>query len=396
MTFAHSWRSPLTKDGSKFEQLSECGKPLWLVAELTYKCPLKCPWCTNPMDFEDYTHELTTDQWINTLKQAREMGSLQLGFSGGEPMARKDLEVLVDEADKMGFYTNLITSGIGLTEERLIKLKEAGLKQIQLSFQHSDKDTNDLIVGAPSFDKKINVLKTIKKHGFPMVLNVPISRLNIDAVEDLILLAEENGVEFLELANIQYYSWALLNRNELLPSLDQLQEAEAIVEKHRERLGNKLQLFFVIPDYYDGRPKACMNGWGNIHLSIAPDGQALPCHEAQVIPDIDFPNVRDHDLKWIWEESNAFNAFRGDKWMKDPCGTCDEKEKDFGGCRCQAYLLTGDAKNADPACSKSEHFNVVQSAVENAKITGGPRMPLVMRAKGAVSPKINQGMATLK
>ncbi|MDV7339325.1 pyrroloquinoline quinone biosynthesis protein PqqE [Terasakiella sp. A23] len=386
----------MKKDGSEFEQLSDCGKPLWLVAELTYKCPLKCPWCTNPMDFDDYTDELSTEDWLKALREARELGSLQLGFSGGEPMVRKDLEILVDEADKMGYYTNLITSGMGLTEERLIALKEAGLKQIQLSFQHSDKETNDLIVGATSFDKKMDCIRMIKKHGFPMVLNVPISRLNIDAVEDLIDLCEENGIEFLELANIQYYNWALLNRNELLPSLEQLQEAEAKVEAARERLGNKVQIFFVIPDYYDGRPKACMGGWGSVHLSITPNGQVLPCHEAQVIPGIEFPNVREKSVKWIWEDSQAFNEFRGDDWMKEPCSGCEEKKKDFGGCRCQAYLLTGDARNADPACSKAEHFNVVQSAVENAKIQGGPRMPLVMRAKGAVSPKINKGLATLK
>ncbi|SCA57968.1 Coenzyme PQQ synthesis protein E [Candidatus Terasakiella magnetica] len=380
----------MTKDGSKFEQLSDCGKPLWVVAELTYKCPLKCPWCTNPLDFDDYDNELSTDDWLRAFRQARDLGAMQLGFSGGEPMVRKDLEILVEEADKMGFYTNLITSGMGVTEERLIKLKEAGLKQIQLSFQHSDKDKNDLMVGAVSYEKKIEVLKMIKRHNFPMVLNVPISRLNIDAVEDLIDLCEEHGIEFLELANIQYYAWALLNRDGLLPTKQQLEIAEEKVERARERLGNKVQIFFVIPDYYDGRPKPCMNGWGSIHLSIAPDGAALPCHEAKVIPGIEYPSVKDHDLDWIWNESPAFNEFRGDEWMKEPCGSCEDKKKDFGGCRCQAYLLSGDARNADPACSKSEHFDVIQSAIENAKITSGYRNPIVMRAKGALSTKLSE------
>lgn len=381
----------MTKDGSEFEQLSQCGKPLWVVAELTYKCPLKCPWCTNPLDFEEYDQELTTEEWLRALRQARDLGAMQLGFSGGEPMVRKDLEILVEEADKMGYYTNLITSGVGLTEKRLVALKKAGLKQIQLSIQHSDREKNDLMVGHESFDRKIEVLKMVKAHDFPMVLNFPISRLNIDAIEDMIDLCVEHGVEFIELANIQYYAWALLNRDNLLPSKEQLDIAEEKVERARERLGKKLDIFFVVPDYYDGRPKPCMNGWGSIHLSIAPDGSALPCHEAKVIPGVDYPNVRDNDLDWIWNESPAFNVFRGDDWMKEPCVSCDEKKKDFGGCRCQALLLTGDARNADPACSKSQHFDVIQSAVENAKIINKRQVnPIVMRAKGALGTRLTK------
>ena len=375
----------MNKDGSNFESLSQCGKPLWLVAELTYKCPLKCSWCSNPIDFEDYTDELSTSEWIRVFHEARKLGSLQLGFSGGEPLVRKDLEILVDEANKMGFYTNLITSGMGMTEERLIRLKQNGLKQIQLSFQHSNAAMNDAMVGAKSFDQKLQTIKMIKRYKFPMVLNVPITRLNIDDVEEMVELAVEHEVEFIELANIQYYAWAYLNRDGLLPTYEELKTAEEKVDRLKEKYKGKTKIFFVIPDYFDGRPKACMNGWGSVHLSIAPDGSALPCHEAKIIPGIEYPSVKKHRLEWIWNESEAFNAFRGEDWMKEPCTTCDERKKDFGGCRCQAYMMTGDAKNTDPACSKSQHFSMMASAIESAKNREGFQKPLVMRAKGAVS-----------
>lgn len=372
--------SPLRLDGNQ--------KPLWLVLEVTYKCPLQCPWCSNPLNFDDYTNELSTDQWKQVLRDARKIGSLQLGFSGGEPMLRPDIEELVGEADSLGYYTNLITSGMGLNKDRLKELKKNGLKQIQLSLQHSNAAKNDAMVGIESFDRKLAVIEDIKSMGLPMVLNVPVSKYNITAVGDIIDLAEKHKIEFVEFANIQYYNWALLNRDELLPTVEQLQQAEATVEKARERLGKKTQLFFVIPDYFDGRPKACMNGWGAIHLTIAPDGSALPCQEAQTIKGLEFPNVKDKPLDWIWHESPAFNAYRGTDWMKKPCSDCDEKEKDFGGCRCQAYALTGDAANTDPACSKSPHFDMITSAVENARITSRPGLPLVMRTRGAVSTKI--------
>jgi len=374
----------LVKDGSEL-RVDGGGKPLWLVLELTYRCPLKCPWCSNPLDFAEIDNELTTEEWKTVLRDARKLGSLQLGFSGGEPMLRKDLEELVGEAEGLGYYTNLITSGIGLTKERLKGLKRCGLKQIQLSIQHSDRAKNDAMVGGESFDKKMEIAEEIKAQGFPVVLNVPVSRYNIDDVDGIINMAEEIGVEYIEFANLQYYNWALLNRAELLPVKEQLDYAEERVIAARERLGNDMTIYFVIPDYYDGRPKACMNGWGAIHLTIAPDGAALPCQEARVIEGIDFPNVRDNDLGWIWHESPTFQLYRGDSWMKKPCVDCDEKEKDFGGCRCQAFQLTGDAANADPACSKSSHFDLIQSAVEAARINQGPHLPLVMRTKGAVS-----------
>jgi PqqA peptide cyclase len=368
--------------------LDGLGMPLWLVIELTYKCPLKCPWCSNPVDFDRYRNELSTEEWKEVLRQGRRLGSLQLGFTGGEPMLRNDLEELVAEADHLGYYTNLITSGVGLNGKRLRALKKAGLKQVQLSIQACDQELNEKLVGLDVFAHKIEIARAIKAEGFPMVLNVPVSRYNIDQTANLIDLAADLGVEYLELANLQYYNWALLNRSELLPTREQLARSEAVVNEARQRLGKKLTIFFVVPDYYDNRPKACMNGWGAIHLTIAPDGTALPCQEARLIESLKFPNVRTDSLQWIWQESPAFNQFRGDGWMKEPCRSCGEKEKDFGGCRCQAFLLTGDAANTDPVCAKSPHRHIIDElvgGVQNRDVR--QREKLVMRQRGIAPPK---------
>ncbi len=348
----------MPKDGSGLS-LDGLGMPLWLVLELTYKCPLKCPWCSNPVDFERYRNELSTEEWKGVLKRGRELGAVQLGFTGGEPMLRRDLEELVEEADRLGYYTNLITSGVGLTTDRLRALKAAGLKQVQLSVQAPDRALNETLVGLDVFDHKISIARAIKAEGMPMVLNIPVSRHNIIHTRELIDLAADLGVEYVEFANLQYYNWALLNRAELLPTREQIAESERLIQEARERLGKRVTIYFVVPDYYDNRPKACMNGWGAIHLTIAPDGTALPCQEARLIKSLSFPSVRDHDLGWIWRESPAFQKFRGDGWMKEPCRSCDEKEKDFGGCRCQAFLLTGDAANADPVCAKSPQRGLI-------------------------------------
>ncbi len=373
----------MPKDGSEIISLDGQGKPMWLVLELTYRCPLKCVWCNNPLDFNNYADkELSTEEWKRVLHEGRELGALQLGFSGGEPMLRDDLEELVEEADRLGYYTNLITSGVGLTQSRLSALKRAGLKQIQLSIQSAERALTDRLVGTRAHDLKLEVAKRIKDEGFPMVLNVPVFRQNIDQVEEILAMAEEIGVDYLEFANIQYYNWALLNRDALLPTREQLERAEQAVARARQRLDGRMTIYFVIPDYFETRPKACMNGWGTIHLTIAPDGAALPCQEVRVIEGLEFPTVREHSLQWLWEESPLFQKFRGDEWMSEPCRTCDEKEKDFGGCRCQAFLLTGDAANTDPACARSPHHHVIELAVSRA---GKPHefKPLIPRIAGA-------------
>ena len=365
--------------------LDGLGMPMWLTLELTYRCPLHCPWCSNPLDFEKYGNELSTEEWKKVLRDGRKLGSLQLGFTGGEPMLRDDIEELVAEAENLGYYTNLITSGIGLTPDRLKAMKKAGLKQIQLSLQSSDRDITNKLVGVDVYDQKLAVAHDIKAQGFPMVLNVPVCKQNITQTRDILKLAEELGVEYIEFANIQYYNWALVNRSELLPTREELEDAEEIVREVRERLGNNMSIYFVIPDYFDKRPKACMNGWGAIHLTIAPDGAALPCQESRVIKNLEFPNVREHSLEWIWHESPVFNEFRGDKWMKEPCRSCDEKARDFGGCRCQAYLLTGDAANTDPVCAKSPLHELIETSVTEAIDPHRIQRPLVLRRKGAIT-----------
>ena len=343
------------------------GNPLWLLAEITYKCPLHCVFCYNPVDYTTYGQELSTEDWLRVLRQGREIGATQLGFSGGEPLVRDDLETMVAEARKLGYYSNLITSGVGLNEKRISAFKEGGLDHIQLSFQDSTKELNDFLSSTRTFDLKQKVAKLIKKHDYPMVLNCVLHRHNIDHVQQILEMAEAMEAEYVELANTQYYGWAYVNRDQLLPTREQLQRAEEVTNKFRERIGNKMRIFFVVPDYYENRPKACMNGWGSVFLTITADGLALPCHEARQLPGLTFPNVRDHDLRSIWYDSPGFNAFRGDAWMKEPCRTCPEKVKDFGGCRCQAYMLTGDATNADPVCDLSPHHHLVTGAVDRAQ-----------------------------
>lgn len=341
------------------------GPPLWLLAELTYRCPLQCPYCSNPLDFAQTAKELDTESWIRVLREAREMGAAQLGFSGGEPLVRSDLPELIAEARQLGYYTNLITSGIGLTEAKVAQFREAGLDHIQVSFQASDPELNNAVAGSrKAFQKKLAMARAVRAAGYPMVLNFVLHRHNIHQMDDIIRLCEELGADYVELATCQYYGWAFENREGLMPSAAQLSIAESSVQSQRQRLqdaGSAMKLIFVTPDYYEERPKACMNGWGSIFLTVAPDGTALPCHSARMLP-IDFPNVRDQSMQSIWYDSPGFNHYRGDAWMPEPCQSCDEKGKDFGGCRCQAYLLTGNADNADPVCSKSDHHDRVLAA----------------------------------
>jgi len=349
---------------------SQPNPPLWLLAELTYRCPLHCVYCSNPVDYTAYGEELATEEWVRVLREGRQLGATQLGFSGGEPLVRDDLEVLVAEARRLGYYSNLITSGIGLNERRIAALKEGGLDHIQVSFQDSTREMNDFLSSTRTFDLKRRIAKLVKQYDYPMVLNVVLHRLNIDHVGQILELAAELEAEYVELANTQYYGWAYLNRDLLLPSREQLERAEEVTNRFRERVGNRMKIYFVVPDYYENRPKACMNGWGSVFLNLTADGLALPCHEARMLPGLDFPSVREHDLRWIWHDSPAFNRYRGDEWMKEPCRSCPEKAKDYGGCRCQAYLLTGDAALADPVCDKSPHHALITRAVERARQAG--------------------------
>ncbi|WP_109483680.1 pyrroloquinoline quinone biosynthesis protein PqqE [Paraburkholderia sp. C35] len=362
---------------------SSVGPPLWLLAELTYRCPLHCAFCYNPVDYTRHRDELSTAQWIDVLRQARKLGAAQLGFSGGEPLMRDDLEALVAEARQLGFYTNLITSGVGLTEARLDTLKANGLDHIQLSFQDSTQELNDFLSSTRTFDLKNRVARAIKAHGFPMVLNCVLHRYNLPHVDKIIDMALAMGAEYLELANTQYYGWAHTNRAQLMPTAEQLREAEAVVERYRKEIGNRCKIFFVVPDYFETRPKRCMNGWGSVFLGVAPDGAALPCHSARSLPGLTFPNVKDTPLLQIWHESDAFIRFRGLAWMKEPCRSCDEKEKDLGGCRCQAYLLTQDAANADPVCDKSPHHeqvvHVVRDAAQRSAGLAADEQPITFR-----------------
>ena len=339
---------------------SKVGNPLWLLAELTYRCPLHCLFCSNPVDYIRHNSELTTDDWMRVLNQAREIGAVQLGFSGGEPLQRDDLETLVREARRLGYYSNLITSGVGLDEKRAFALRDAGLDHVQLSFQDSTRELNDFLSHTRTFELKLRIAKLLKAAGYPIVLNVVIHRQNIDHVAQILELAERLEVDYLELANVQYYGWAFQNRAYLLPTRDQIARAEEATQRFRERIGSRIRVYFVVPDYYEKRPKKCMNGWGAVFLVITGDGLALPCHQARMLPGMTFPDVRQSTIKSIWYDSPAFNRFRGFDWMKEPCRECPEREKELGGCRCQAFLLTGDPANTDPVCDLSpEHAKVL-------------------------------------
>jgi PqqA peptide cyclase len=343
------------------------GPPLWLLAELTYRCPLHCVFCYNPVDFAQTTAELATEDWLRVLRQGRELGAVQLGLSGGEPLLRDDLEVIVAEAHRLGYYTNLLTSGVGLTAERAAALKAAGLDHVQLSFQDSTREINDFLSHTKTYALKNRVARIIKDQGWPMVMNVVIHRLNIDHVDQIIGMAADFGAEYIELANTQYYSWAYLNRDQLLPTREQLRRAEQVTDAWRARLGDRMRIFFVAPDYHEGQPKRCVNGWGSMFLTVAPDGTALPCHTAKMLPGPAFPNVREHGLREIWFDSEGFNRYRGTGWMHEPCASCDQREVDLGGCRCQAYLIAQDAAAADPVCAKSPHHARVVEAVARAE-----------------------------
>lgn len=350
-------------------------KPFALLAELTYACPLHCPYCSNPLEMDKFREELSTGEWQRVIAEAAALGVLQLHLSGGEPMQRHDIVELVQCANDLGMYTNLITSGLGFSTRRAEQLREAGLDHIQISIQADERALSDKIAGTVSFDRKHVAARLVKEMGWPLTLNVVLHRQNIDRIDGILEMASAMGADRIELANTQYYGWAGKNRAELLPTRDQLERAEVVVREARDRLGDGMEIIYVIPDYYSKYPKPCMDGWASRQFTVIPNGDALPCptaHEVAESVGIPHANVRENSLEWIWESSPLFQQFRGDAWMPDPCRSCDRREIDFGGCRCQALALTGDAARTDPVCHLSPDHELVEAAVTAANDPARP------------------------
>lgn len=346
-------------------------RPLGILAELSYRCPLGCPYCSNPLRATPASQELSTDEWIRIFWEAAGMGVLHALFSGGEPLVRKDLEALVSAARERDFYTNLITSGVGLSPARALALKQAGLESVQISFQADEAEAGDRIAGASVHRKKIEAARGVRDADLPLTVNVVLHRGNISRVAELVELAERLGAHRLELAHTQYYGWALRNRQALLPSRAQVDEAARAARHAQEALRGRMEILYVLPDYFGQRPKPCMNGWGRRYLTVTPDGDVLPCPTAREIPSLTFENVRRRSLREIWESSSAFNRFRGTAWMPEPCRSCPEREIDFGGCRCQAAILTGDPAGTDPACALSPHREALAGILESVERSAG-------------------------
>jgi PqqA peptide cyclase len=349
-------------------------KPFTLIAELSYRCPLHCPYCSNPMNIGDpkYRHELETEHWLQTFRQARGLGVVQLALTGGEPMVRRDLVELCAGARGAGLYSSLITAGTQFTRERAEALKAAGLDHVQISIQSPDARENDHIAGSRSFEKKIAAARVVRELDFPLTINCVLHRQNLDRVEELLDLTLELDAQRLELANTQYYGWAVVNQDALMPTWEQVRRGEQAVERFRERVGPKVDVLWVLPDLYEELPKPCMGGWGRTAIVVAPNGDVLPCQAASTIPKLEFANVREHGLEWIWNESEAFTRFRGTDWMQDPCRSCPlgRQETDWGGCRCQALRLAGDAAATDPVCRFSPHHDRVVAARESPRSNG--------------------------
>lgn len=339
--------------------------PIAMLAELTHRCPLSCPYCSNPVELARQDSELTTAEWQDVFRQAADLGVLQLHLSGGEPASRRDLDVLVRSARDAGLYTNLITSGIGLTEQRLRALDDAGLDHIQLSLQGTTPEMADEIGGyRGGYARKMQVAEWIGRIGFPLTLNAVLHRRNLHQLPRALEMAVEMGARRIEVATVQFHGWALRNRDALMPTREQAAETTRIVQEARQRLKGALVIDYVPADYHSDYPKRCMGGWGSTGLNVAPDGVVLPCHAAQTIPHLSFESVHDRPLAEIWRDGAAFNAYRGTDWMAEPCRSCDRREKDFGGCRCQAMALAGDAGAADPVCVKSPHHAALQRRAE--------------------------------
>jgi pyrroloquinoline quinone biosynthesis protein E len=357
----------------------EAPRPYTLVAELSYRCPLSCGYCSNPLELDKHAAELDTATWKRVLGEAAELGILQVNFTGGEPLVRDDVEELIAEARAKELYVNLITSGIPLDHARLARLKAAGLDSLQLSVQDTDPEGSKWIAGRDCTAAKLEVAEAARALGLPMTLNVVLHRGNIARVPEFVALAERVGAERLELANTQYLGWALVNREALMPSRAQLAEARAVALAASERLKGKTEILFVRPDYDVGRPRACMDGWARRYVVVTPSGTALPCHQAASITALSFESVRDRSLGAIWDDSPAFRAFRGEAWMPEPCRSCDERHRDFGGCRCQSFALTGDAAATDPACDRAPRHELVTAARLAAERPATPLAPIRLR-----------------
>ena len=362
-------------------------RPYTLIAELTYRCPLRCPYCSNPLDYARHRNEVDTDTWLRVFDEAEALGVVQLNLSGGEPLLRDDLELLIERASRLELYTNLITSGIPLTFERLSRFKELGLNSVQVSIQSTVPKESDRIAGATSFHRKLEVMQWVTSLELPLTVNVVLHRDNIAEMEELIGLAEDMSADRLELANAQYLGWALQNRAALLPTREQIERARTIAADARVRLRRKMEVLFVTPDYYSLYPKSCMDGWGRRFIVVNPEGLALPCHLAHTIPGLHFDNVAQRHLSDIWQHSSGFKQFRGEGWLPDPCQTCDRRTVDFGGCRCQAFHVTGNAGMTDPACSLAPDHGRIESARAQARhVVGEPVLFEYRAGRGFYSP----------
>lgn len=340
--------------------------PLLLIAELSYRCPLHCPYCSNPLELGHARvgEELTTAEWARVFEEAAALGVLQLALTGGEPLVRRDLEQLARVAREVGLYSTLVTAGTPLTRRRAEALREAGLDHVQVSIQDSDPAASDRIAGTSAFGRKLEAARLARELGFPLTINVVLHRHNLDRVESIIELAEELGAQRLELANTQYQGWAAINRAALMPTRAQLEAGEEAVARARERLGRRMEILWVLPDYFEELPKPCMGGWAREAILVNPFGEVLPCQSAATIPGLAFDSVRERPLQEIWFDSEALQRFRGTDWMLEPCRSCplERREVDFGGCRCQALLLTGDARATDPVCHLSPQHGLVVAA----------------------------------
>jgi PqqA peptide cyclase len=342
--------------------------PYSLLCELTYRCPLQCPYCSNPVNFECYTEELDTQEWQRILDEAAALGVVQVHFSGGEPLLRKDIVQIIRKARDLNLYSNLSTGGTLLTEKLVHELRSAGLDNLQISIQDADSNNSDYISGGlGSFEKKKKAALLAKNAGFPLTINVVLHKQNLDNIEAIIGLAEDLSAERLELANTQFNGWALKNRNLLLPTRSQVEHAVRLVESARLRLKGKMEILYVVPDYFEQYPKPCLYGWGHVFMTITSDGTVLPCQAAREISSIKFENARNNSLEKIWFESESFCIFRGTDWMPEPCRSCPQKVIDFGGCRCQAFLVTGNAAVTDPVCSLSSHHTLIEQAIKKTE-----------------------------